>query len=76
MYAKARAPAAGAAARDFRENADGVGRRPSYSRMPRVWNADPGGSYTTCAAAIPLPAKSPAKTEEIRNLLVMVFPIR
>jgi hypothetical protein len=44
--------------------------------MPRVWNADPGGSYTTCAAAIPLPAKSPAKTEAIRNLLVMVFPIR
>ena len=72
MYAKARAVAAG---RDFRENTDGVGRRPSYSRMPCVWNADPGGSSTTCAAAIPLPAKSPAKIEEISNLLLMVFSL-
>jgi len=43
--------------------------------MPCVWNADPGGSSTTCAAAIPLPAKSPAKIEEISNLLLMVFSL-
>jgi hypothetical protein len=45
---------------------------PAHSRTPCVWNADPGESCTTCAAAIPLPAKSPAKIEEISGLLLMV----
>ena len=69
MYEYARAAAA--AARSVRDT-DGVARRMPSSRIPCVSNADPDESCTICAAAIPLPAKSPAKIEEISSLLLMV----
>ena len=41
--------------------------------MPCVWNADPGGSSTIWATAIPLPAKSAPRTGAINSFLIF-FP--
>jgi hypothetical protein len=46
---------------------------PISSRMPCVWNTDPGGSSTIWATAIPLPARSAPNIEAI-NTLRIFFP--
>jgi hypothetical protein len=48
---------------------------PISSRMPCVWNTDPGGSSTIWATAISLPARSAPKIEAIKSLLLMFFSL-
>jgi hypothetical protein len=48
---------------------------PISSRLPCVWNTDPGGSSIIWATAIPLPARSAPQIEAIKSLLLMFFSL-